>query len=259
MNLNLDYKTIQDEEKINRLRHEYINTKFSADSELKKQEKMQGYLLWFFIILGTLIGWWLVVLLLVYVFNGEFDRFTIICALFIGLPIGAGPINWAFQRFPPVASLESKLDNAKQLFRKEFDEEVERITSFYRMQKAFWYSLNGREFEEQITEMYVLLGYNAELSNKGADGGVDIILHKNNKNIAVQFKAYKGHKVTLPIVRDLYGVLHSGGYDEGHIVTLEGLTKPAIEFCQSIYDKKIKIITIDEIFQMVHVKEKKQI
>ena len=53
--------------------------------------------------------------------------------------------------------------------------------------------------------------------------------------------------------------MHSGGYDEGHIVTLEGLTKPAIEFCQSIYDKKIKIITIDEIFQMVHVKEKKQI
>ena len=103
MNLNLDYKTIQDEEKINRLRNEYINTKFSADSELKKQEKMQGYLLWFFIILGALIGWWLVVLLLVYVFNGEFDRFTIICALFIGLPIGAGPINWAFQRFPPVA------------------------------------------------------------------------------------------------------------------------------------------------------------
>ena len=42
MNLNLDYKTIQDEEKINRLRNEYINTKFSADSELKKQEKMQG-------------------------------------------------------------------------------------------------------------------------------------------------------------------------------------------------------------------------
>lgn len=30
MNLNLDYKTIQDEEKINRLRNEYINTKFSA-------------------------------------------------------------------------------------------------------------------------------------------------------------------------------------------------------------------------------------
>ena len=68
MNLNLDYKTIQDEEKINRLRNEYINTKFSADSELKNKEKMQGYLLWFFIILGALIGWWLVVLLLVYVF-----------------------------------------------------------------------------------------------------------------------------------------------------------------------------------------------
>lgn len=255
MNLNLDYKTIQDEKEINHLRNEYINTKFSADPELKKQEKTQGQLAWFFIILGALIGWGVVLLLLVYVFNDEFDRFTIICSLFIGLPIGAGPINLAFHRLPPVASLESKLDNAKYSFRKEFDEEVEKIILFYRNQKAFWYSLNGREFEEQITEMYTLLGYDAELSNKGADGGVDIVLHKNNKLIAVQCKAYKGHKVTLPIVRDLYGVLHSGGYDEGHIVTLEGLTKPATEFCQSIYDKKIKIITIDEIFQMVRVKE----
>ena len=39
MNLNLDYKTIQDEAKINRLRNEYINTKFSADSELKNKKR----------------------------------------------------------------------------------------------------------------------------------------------------------------------------------------------------------------------------
>lgn len=253
MELNLDYKTIQDEEKINKLRSEYITMRISEDLSLVKIEKQLNICSWCTLIIGAFLGWSIALCLLIFVFNDSFRLFTIICALLIGLPF-AGVISILLYRLPILSSRERKLETSKQMFKDDFNKEIKRLTILYSKQKEFWYSLNGREFEVQIAKIFELLGYEVELSNKGADGGVDILLYKNNVTIAVQCKAYKGHKVTLPIVRDLYGVLHSKGYDRGYIVTLEGLTKPAIEFCKSNVDKQIGIITLDEIINMVSVK-----
>ncbi|NMC57327.1 MAG: restriction endonuclease, partial [Eubacteriaceae bacterium] len=99
-----------------------------------------------------------------------------------------------------------------------------------------WRSMNGFEFEKEIEALFKRNGYNANLTKNGADGGIDIIMEKNKKKIAVQCKAYKG-KVSESVVRDLYGVLHSYKFDSGFLVTLNGASKNAAEFCESKKDR----------------------
>ena len=69
-------------------------------------------------------------------------------------------------------------------------------------------NVSWREFELLVGEAFRLQGYRVtEIGGAGADGGVDLVLNKGNEKFFVQCKQWKAYKVSVTVVRELYGVM----------------------------------------------------
>lgn len=91
--------------------------------------------------------------------------------------------------------------------------------------------LSWREFEDLVGEAYRRRGYGVEKTGGGgADGGVDLILRKNNEKTLVQCKRWKTYKVGVDKVRELFGVVTAENADRGILVTCGRFTKEALAF-----------------------------
>ena len=91
--------------------------------------------------------------------------------------------------------------------------------------------MNWREFEMLVGEAYRLQGYRVtETGGGGADGGVDLVLTKGGEKFLVQCKQWKAYKVSVQVVRELYGVMAARGAAGGHVVTSGRFTQDAITF-----------------------------
>lgn len=109
--------------------------------------------------------------------------------------------------------------------------------------------MTWREFEMLVGESFRCQGYQvAETGDAGADGGVDLILSKNNEKFLVQCKQWKAYKVSVEVVRELYGVMAAKGAAGGMVVTSGRFTEPAIEFAKG---RNIKLINGDELHAMI--------
>ncbi|QDZ29565.1 restriction endonuclease [Noviherbaspirillum sp. UKPF54] len=93
--------------------------------------------------------------------------------------------------------------------------------------------ITWREFEMLVGEAFRLQGYQVvETGGNGADGGVDLVLRKNNEKFFVQCKQWKAYKVGVEVVRELYGVMAAHGASGGFVVTSGRFTDAATEFAQ---------------------------
>jgi restriction system protein len=93
--------------------------------------------------------------------------------------------------------------------------------------------MTWREFEMLVGEAFRLQGYQVvETGGNGADGGIDLVLRKNNEKFFVQCKQWKAYKVGVEVVRELYGVMAAHGAAGGFVVTSGRFTDPATEFAQ---------------------------
>lgn len=93
--------------------------------------------------------------------------------------------------------------------------------------------MTWREFEMLVGEAFRLQGYQVvETGGTGADGGVDLVLRKNNETFFVQCKQWKAYKVGVEVVRELYGVMAARGAAGGFVVTSGQFTDVATQFAQ---------------------------
>lgn len=113
--------------------------------------------------------------------------------------------------------------------------------------KEWWWSLDGWEFEEEVARIFRLNGYKAKVTKKTGDGGIDIIMYKDNNKYAVQCKHYK-NQVPVETMRALNGVKQDFGADILVMVASSGVTKAGHEFTES--KPYIKVYTLDDIIQM---------
>ncbi len=95
--------------------------------------------------------------------------------------------------------------------------------------------MDWREFEMLVGEGFRLQGYQVvETGGGGADGGVDIVLTRPGKNggekFLVQCKQWRAFKVSVGVVRELYGVMAARGATGGFVVTSGRFTGDAIAF-----------------------------
>ena len=111
--------------------------------------------------------------------------------------------------------------------------------------KDHWNKMTGHAFEQAVANLFRNIGFSAVVSNRGGDGGIDIILQKGERHIAVQCKRYKS-TVGPHVIRDLWGTMHYRGFDEGCIVTTTGFTKGVTSFAQ---DKSIFLIDLNDILR----------
>ena len=91
--------------------------------------------------------------------------------------------------------------------------------------------LSWVEFEQLVGEAYRRQGYRVtENGGGGADGGIDLILHKEGERLIVQCKQWRVFKVGVKPVRELYGVLMAERADGAIFVTSGTYTQEARDF-----------------------------
>lgn len=92
-------------------------------------------------------------------------------------------------------------------------------------------SLSWKDFEFLVSEAYRRKGYAVEERGAGGpDGGVDLVLRKDNQETFVQCKQWRNERVGVSIVRELFGVMAAEGANRGIIVTSGGYTPDALDF-----------------------------
>ena len=146
-----------------------------------------------------------------------------------------------------VKKYEKYIDMKRQLENYEIDLKQYDIYC-KKLEKEYWYHLDGHQFEKEVAQIFRKEGFDTKVSRIGADGGIDIIISKNNKRYAVQCKAHAS-KISESVARDLYGVLHAKKFDGGYLVTLNGASSKTKEFCRKNRDKPIIIWTIKDILE----------
>jgi len=108
--------------------------------------------------------------------------------------------------------------------------------------KDIFSGLSGHEFESLIEQLVRKMGFIIEERKLTADGGVDILAVSSTPifegKYVIQCKRYSS-SVGEPILRDLYGVVHSLNANKGILITTSNFTKSAINFAKN---KQIELI-----------------
>jgi restriction system protein len=92
-------------------------------------------------------------------------------------------------------------------------------------------SLSWRDFERLVAAHFERVGYTVEhTGSDGPDGGIDIILKRGRELTLVQCKQWRAQKVSVTIVRELYGVMAANGAARGIVVSAGEFTSDAQEF-----------------------------
>ena len=109
--------------------------------------------------------------------------------------------------------------------------------------------LNWSDFELLIGEAYRRQGYQVtENGGGGADGGIDLILHRQQQKILVQCKQWKAWNVGVKPIRELYGVLMAEGADRAIFVTSGVYTQDARNFASG---KRLELIDGNTLSKMI--------
>lgn len=129
-------------------------------------------------------------------------------------------------------------------------EEIEQGTRDF-IAKKLTQELKGHPFEHFVAHILNILGYRTRISPEGADGGIDIIAHKDELGIEppiikVQVKS-NDSDVTPDKVQALYGNVSTGEY--GLFVALNKFSKKAVEFAKS--KSNLRIIDGEELVDIV--------
>ena len=111
-----------------------------------------------------------------------------------------------------------------------------------RKQAAFYQSktsladlkrLSWKQFEDFTGNLFTKLGYSVEVTGGLKDGGIDLVVKKNNKTHFVQCKRYNQQQVTLAQVRDFYGAMSSQlNKEKGYFITTGTFTLDAQQFAE---------------------------
>ena len=84
-----------------------------------------------------------------------------------------------------------------------------------------------------VGEGFRMQGYSvAENFEPGPDEGIDLRLRKDGETYLVQCKQWRGFKVGVPVVRELYGVMAAKGASGGFVVTSGRFTAEAEAFAE---------------------------
>lgn len=93
-------------------------------------------------------------------------------------------------------------------------------------------NLSWDQFEEMVGDAFRSKGYTVHQTERGADGGVDLVLNRGGELYLVQCKQWRAAKVGVQVVRELYGVMSARGAAGGFVVTSGDFTPDAFKFAK---------------------------
>lgn len=110
-------------------------------------------------------------------------------------------------------------------------------------------ALGWRQFELLVGEAFRRRGYVVEETGLGgADGGIDLILRRDDRRTLVQCKQWRRSRVPVSVVREMYGLLAHHGADAVLIVALGTFTTDAQRFADG---KSIELIGGEVLLRMI--------
>lgn len=130
---------------------------------------------------------------------------------------------------------------------KKFSYADTRLNSSNWQQRAWWWTLDGWQFEHEVARVFRLNGFKATVTKGSGDGGIDIILKKDNYKAIVQCKHHQ-YPLSPEPVRALWGIKDDWGADEVIMVASSGLTSSSIEFVRN--KPNYKVLNLDDIIRM---------
>lgn len=92
--------------------------------------------------------------------------------------------------------------------------------------------VSWREFEKLTAAYFREQGYYVINTQDGPDGGVDLKAMKNGQKFLVQCKHWKARKVSVQVVRELFGIMVAKGSAGAFVVASGDFTQEAKRFVQ---------------------------
>lgn len=92
--------------------------------------------------------------------------------------------------------------------------------------------MGGLEFEQFIAELFLKMGYAAEVTKASGDQGIDVIAEKNGRKIGIQAKCYSS-KVTNSAIQEAVAGIQHYRLDKGMVITNNWFTASAQELAES--------------------------
>lgn len=121
---------------------------------------------------------------------------------------------------------------------------VDKQTSLQSLRNLSW-----KDFEFLVAEAYRRQGYTVEYSlGRGADGGVDLTLQRNGRMALVQCKQWKTTSVSVPVIREMFGLLTAEKADEVVVITSGDFTREARSFAEA---KPIRLVDGPQLLALV--------
>lgn len=96
-------------------------------------------------------------------------------------------------------------------------------------------AMSWQEFEILVGEYFRRQGFGVtDNGGGGADGGVDVVLHRGGDSHLVQCKHWRALRVGVQPVRELYGVMAAHAATGGFVVTSGEFTEEAVRFANGL-------------------------
>lgn len=110
-------------------------------------------------------------------------------------------------------------------------------------------SISWRDFELLVGEAFRRKGFTVqETGQGGADGGIDLVLLKDDEKYLVQCKQWRRQLVQVNVVRELFGVMAAEGAKGGFVVISGRFTEDAEAFALG---KNLQLIEGAELNDMI--------
>ena len=136
----------------------------------------------------------------------------------------------------------TKLDAVREKERKSID---------LNKKVASLFELNPREFEEYITDLFKLLGYEkVTLTPQMNDKGIDILMEKNGKRYGVQCKRHKGI-IGSPAIQSFLGAMQHAQTSHGFFVTTSSFSLEAEKMASQHPIELVDSIKLAQMIQQV--------
>jgi len=91
--------------------------------------------------------------------------------------------------------------------------------------------MSWQDFERLVAECYKRQGYKVTVTSLGgADGGIDLVLHRGRDKVLIQCKHWRTTSVGAPIIREMFGLLTHHGATRVKVVCTGHFTRDAIAF-----------------------------
>lgn len=112
---------------------------------------------------------------------------------------------------------------------------------------SYLQEMDPLDFETLACDLHARMGYEVETTSYSGDNGADGFLRKGGELTILQAKRVQG-SVGEPILRDLFGTMHSFDAKYGVVVTTGKVSEQARTWCAN---KPIRIIELDELTSLI--------